>query len=325
MKSQILTAIEQFQIDTDLGLSSSPRYLRPKYFYDEEGSKIFQEIMNMPEYYLTDAEIEIFELNSNKIIEHISQTYDEILLLELGSGDGIKTEIFIRSCIESHLQLKYIPIDISSDILEELKAKFKINHPGIEIDARVGDYFQVLEVLKQDSEYKNVPKLVLFLGSNLGNFSNQETNQFIEHLKNILNPNDFFLLGFDLKKSPSVILPAYDDPKGITQRFNLNHLLRINRELNGTFDINKFDHHVSYDPLSGEVKSYLLANTNSTVVVGSIDKVFNFNKWDSIYMECSRKYSIPDMENLARDHGFQVVENYLDRNQYFCNSLWIRK
>jgi len=278
--------------------------------------------MHMPEYYLTDSEIEIFEIQSSKIVQEISASFQEIILLELGSGDGLKTDIFIKSCLEAHLKLKYIPIDISSDILEELKAKFTINHPGIEIDARVGDYFQVIEALNREPEYKNIPKLVLFLGSNVGNFSNQETNLLFEHLKNILEPNDFFLMGFDLKKNPNVILPAYNDLAGITRRFNFNHLLRINRELNGNFDIAKFYHHVSYDPISGEVKSYLLANTDCTVVIGSLDKIFSFRSWDSIHMECSRKYSIQDMDSIASNHGFQVIENYLDRNRYFCNSLW---
>jgi uncharacterized SAM-dependent methyltransferase len=269
--------------------------------------------------------MEIFKDKSSKMVHEISLSFQEILLIELGSGDGLKTDIFIKSCLDANLKLKYIPIDISSDILEELKEKFTIKHPDIEIDARVGDYFQVMEALKQEPEYQNLPKLVLFLGSNVGNFTNQETNLFIEHLKNILEPNDFFLMGFDLKKNPNIILPAYNDPAGITRRFNLNHLLRINKELNGNFDINKFEHHVSYDPISGEVKSYLLANTDCTVVLGSLDKTFSFHSWDSIYMECSRKYSIYDMDSIAKNHGFQVVENYLDRNRYFCNSLWRKK
>lgn len=325
MKSQILTASEQFQNDTDLGLSSTPRFLKPKYFYDEEGSKIFQEIMHMPEYYLTDSEIEIFENQSDSMVQEISKSFSEVLFVELGSGDGIKTDIFIRSCLNGNLQLKYMPIDISADILDELKSKFKINHPEVEIDARVGDYFQVMQSLKNEPEYSDIPKVVLFLGSNVGNFSNQETNQFIEHLKNILEPNDFFLIGFDLKKNPNIILPAYNDPSGITKRFNFNHLLRVNRELNGNFKLENFDHHVSYDPISGEVKSYLIANTECTVIIGSLEKTFTFNQWDSIYMECSRKYSIQDMVSIANNHRFQVIENYLDSNRFFCNSLWQKK
>ncbi len=317
MEQQLL--LSQLATDTLKGLSSNSKYLLSKYFYDDEGSRIFQDIMNMPEYYLTDCEHEIFASQKEEITQAICPEKKLFNLVELGSGDGLKTKILLKHMVEKGTNFQYTPVDISAKANLELVESLKIELPALKVEAKTGDYFRKLKNL---NGHPSIQKIILFLGSNIGNFSDQETAEFLGQLSAYSNVGDKVLIGLDLKKSPRVIMDAYNDPHGHTRRFNLNHLVRLNRELDADFDIQKFDQQTTYNPQSGEVKSFLISNTEQTVQIGALEKSFRFKKWEAIFMERSRKYDFQTIEKLASNHGFKVIRNFTDQRNYFVDSLW---
>lgn len=308
-----------FARDVDEGLSGHPKFLSSKYFYDENGGKIFQKIMNLPEYYLTDCEAEIFEENKNKIRRIFNDSTDESFnLLELGAGDGMKTKILLRHFLLRETQFTYIPIDIDEAANETLAKGLKKEFFNLDLKTISEDYFSALEKVRFDGR-RNI---MMFLGSNIGNFTNEEAGRFFRHLRELIKPNDLFLIGFDLKKDPRVILDAYDDKSGVTKEFNLNLLRRINRELGADFDIDKFDHFESYNPISGETKSYIISREEQKVRIKSLDRSYEFGEWEPIYTEVSMKYDTGDIDRIAYESGFEVVENLFDSKKYFASSIW---
>ena len=296
-----------------------PKYLLPKYFYDEKGSAIFQDIMKMPEYYLTACEMEIFDKQNKQICHSFLQTSSSFDLIELGSGDGLKTRILLNSLVKSDPGIRYIPVDISEDANKGLISKLALEIPGLSVEPLTGDFFR-LE--KQISETAGKRKVILFLGSNIGNFTDTELKDFLVLLAGTCSSGDRVLTGFDLKKSPQVIMKAYNDPYGHTRRFNLNHLVRLNRELEADFNTVNFEHHTTYNPVSGEVKSYLVSLKEQTVNFGSGGHSFSFGKWEPIFMERSRKFDFETIENLADHHGFKVLNHFTDSKNWFTDSLW---
>lgn len=319
MKQKVLHT--ELAKDTLKGLSSNPKYLLSKYFYDDAGSAIFQDIMNMPEYYLTDCEYEIFTNQKERITDAICDDTLGFNLVELGSGDGMKTKILLKHLVGKSINFQYTPIDISAKTNGELVKSLKSELPLINVVPKTGDYFHKLNKLNGQT---SIPKVILFLGSNIGNFSDDETDKFLNQLLAYTNSGDKLLIGFDMKKSPKIIMDAYNDPHGHTRRFNLNHLFRLNRELDADFDISKFEHHIIYDPESGDVKSFLTSKTKQIVHIGAIEQDFYFTQWESIFMELSRKFTLSTIEKLAEKSGFQVVQNFTDKRNYFVDSLWVK-
>lgn len=305
--------------DTLLGLTSRNKYLLPRYFYDDKGSKIFQDIMNMPEYYLTDCEFEIFNTQKSAILEALSESNKPFELVELGSGDGSKTKILLSYFLRQHTNFKYLPIDISAHANEVLKADLQQALPQLVLEPKTGDYFDVLEEIQfADTRLK----VILFLGANIGNFSPRESLEFLSKVARFSNVGDKLLIGFDLKKSPSVIMDAYDDPHGHTRNFNLNHLRRLNRELGANFDLNKFEHQTTYSPVTGAVKSFLVSKDNQMVELKKLNIQVRFSQWEPIFMELSQKYNLQDIEKIANESGFKVTRNFIDSRGYFVDSLW---
>ncbi|WP_159519652.1 L-histidine N(alpha)-methyltransferase [Sunxiuqinia indica] len=313
------TLISEIGTDTLNGLSASPKYLLSKYFYDDQGSSIFQDIMQMPEYYLTDCEFEIFSTHRKQITNAFKDGVQGFDLIELGSGDGLKTKVLLQFLMESSVSFRYIPIDISHKANVELVNSLKKELPLLNVSAQTGDYFQEVKKLNGHSGLR---KVILFLGSNIGNFSEEEIDLFFSQLSGLCHQGDRVLIGFDLKKSPDVIMNAYNDSHGHTEKFNLNHLLRLNKELNANFNPANFEHHTEYNPETGKVKSYLVSKTKQTVSVGDLDTDFHFNPWETIFMELSQKFDYQGIETLAQNHGFKVVENFTDNRNYFVDSLW---
>ena len=207
--------IEQFKRDVDAGLSAEQKSLPSKYFYDARGSELFVQIMNAPEYYLTNAEHEVFREQTKDIIAAFGVNGGYFELVELGAGDGTKTLELLRE-MEGGYNFDYMPIDISNDALIQLKERLKGEVPGVRVKPQHGMYFTVLEEIHKI----NKPMIVLFLGSNLGNMLDDRANAFIKQLSHAMNPGDMLLLGVDLKKSTEIVLPAYNDSKGITSAFN---------------------------------------------------------------------------------------------------------
>jgi dimethylhistidine N-methyltransferase len=241
METQVL--ISELATDTLNGLSANPKYLLSKYFYDDAGSMIFQDIMQMPEYYLTDCELEIFTTHRKLITEAFSEGVHAFDLIELGSGDGLKTKILLQFLVEKKVNFNYIPIDISHKANIDLVTSLKNELPQLNVSAKTGDYFQEVKKL---NGYSGLRKVFLFLGSNIGNFSDDEIDRFFSQLSNLCHKGDKLLIGFDLKKSPDVIMKAYNDSHGHTRRFNLNHMARINRELKADFNPDNFEHQAVY-------------------------------------------------------------------------------
>ncbi|KQR67361.1 L-histidine N(alpha)-methyltransferase [Pedobacter sp. Leaf176] len=319
MLSTEKTAISstQFLQETLEGLHAEPKRMYSKYFYDETGDQIFQQIMAMEEYYLTDAEMEIMKDQADGIADAISTDGTGFDLIELGAGDATKSIHLLRKLLEKKHDFKYYPIDISEHVIEELSAGLPVKLPLLNFQGLNGDYF---DMLRKACEISDRKKVVLFMGANIGNMSVGEAQQFCINLKDILSPEDILIIGFDLKKNPKQILDAYNDKSGITRSFNLNLLNRINRELNGTFDLDAFDHYASYDPETGSCKSYLISLKNQLVHID--DAEVSFSKDEYIYMEISQKYSLSEIEDLADSSGFKVVQYFSDRRQYFVDAVW---
>jgi dimethylhistidine N-methyltransferase len=319
MQSSPTPELTQFAEDVLAGLTSTPKALSSKYFYDDEGSRLFREIMKLPEYYLTGCEEEIFSTQTADIYRTFANGSRSFDIIELGAGDGTKTAILVKHFLTQGADIYYSPIDISQEALDALTAKFSAEFPSLNIDARNGDYFQILQSLKIGSGRR---KVLLFLGSNIGNFSRDEALVFFRQLRAVMNPDDLLFVGFDLQKDPHVIVPAYDDQAGVTAAFNLNLLKRINRELGGHFDPEKFSHYANYRPVEGSARSFLISREKQSVHIDALGRSFEFEQWEAVFMEISQKYSLRMIENLAAESGFEIKQNFFDSRNYYCDSLW---
>ncbi|MEO7978922.1 L-histidine N(alpha)-methyltransferase [Flavobacterium sp.] len=308
----------QFLKDVLDGLHQEPKHLQSKYFYDKKGDALFQEIMAMPEYYLTRCEMDVFQNKTNELASSIMEDTSPFDLVELGAGDASKSMHLLQHLKNAKADFKYMPIDISGNILSVLNEKIQENIPNLDITLLEGDYF---DMLKKTSKLSARRKVVLFLGSNIGNMELDEASGFCNKLRKNLNKGDIVLVGFDLKKDPKIILNAYNDPKGITASFNLNLLKRINNELKADFNLEQFEHFQNYDPLTGACRSYLVSLENQEVTIDG--QSFYFKNNEVIYMEVSQKFSITDMEEMAVNSGFKTVNTIYDSKEWFADTFWI--
>ncbi|MEB3225266.1 MAG: L-histidine N(alpha)-methyltransferase [Synechococcus sp.] len=315
--AQILS-LDRFSLDIHYGLSGNPKKLPCKYFYDTQGDLLFQKIMGLEEYYLTRCEREIFLTQKEHILNLFYGDRQPFTLVELGAGDGSKTKILLQYFLEKEVDFIYAPVDISINILSHLKETIHDALPRVDIMPIQGDYFHT-NFLDHDLSRR---KVLFFLGSNIGNLSREETDDFLDNIAQNLAEGDLFFIGFDLVKNPQVILDAYNDKQGVTRAFNLNLLERINRELDGNFNREKFLHYPVYNPLTGEAQSYLISTVSQTVTLKKIAQTYHFEPWEAIHMETSRKYSLKQIQQLALKHQFQVLHTFCDRHQYYVNSLW---
>jgi dimethylhistidine N-methyltransferase len=318
----ITEKVNQFAFDTLKGLTSKNKYLLPKYFYNDRGSRIFQKIMGMPEYYLTDSELSIFETQKNELCAALTKGTKAFQLIELGAGDGLKSKILLNTFSHGKHNFIYKPVDISRHVLQQLTNDLHKSMPELRVKEYVGDFFSLI---KNFASENGIPKVVLFLGSNIGNFSNDETDQFFQLLAGMMHTQDKVLLGFDLKKSPETIMNAYNDKHGFTREFNFNHLQRINHELGADFNTDNFMHHVTYDPITGETKSYLISKKRHSVSLPTFETEIEFVKWEPIFMELSKKYDIEEINSMAGKYGFFAGSHFLDDKKYFADSLWVKK
>lgn len=309
--------MNSFADDVLQGLTSTEKYLSSKYFYNTRGSKIFREIMAMPEYYLTDSEFEILTSQAGKIVDALgfNQTFG---IVELGAGDGKKTFELLEYLSVNNYPFYYMPIDISKAAIDNLTKKIKAKLPDIKIRPKVGDYFEILQAAKSEKE----PKLILFLGSNIGNYTEEKAKTLLCLIHKNLNAKDKLLIGFDLQKNPIAIQQAYYDKQGITKRFNLNLLRRINEELHADFKLEDFDFYSHYNPETGEVRSYLVSLKNQEVHFKKLDKTISFKKDELIWTELSKKYTVAQIESMAIETGFKVIDHFKDSKKYFTDSLW---
>ncbi len=311
----------RFALDILFGLSGAFKRLPSKYFYDEAGSELFSKITSLPEYYLTRCEREILEGHASDLAGILAdRPFD---LVELGPGDGHKTQTLLRSFESARLKFRYVPIDISESAIRGLVESLGDRFPSLEVQGLVSEYFTAIDWLGQ---LQDRMIFVLFSGSNIGNFSRAEAHVFLRTLWNGLNDGDRLLIGFDLKKDIELMLSAYNDSRGITRAFNLNLLKRINRELGGNFDIDRFRFYSTYDVFEGSMNSYLVSLAHQEVLIEAIGQVFSFEPWEPIQTEYSYKYLESDIERLAKNTGFEITHSFFDSRRYFTNSFWrVRK
>jgi dimethylhistidine N-methyltransferase len=309
--------LSTFAVDVLEGMQAKPKYLSSKYFYDEAGSRLFQQIMHIPEYYLTDCELEIFQDKGNSIIQAYGMNGQAFDLIELGAGDGLKTKVLLEKMWQLKKDFTYIPVDISATALNDLENNIRCSLPEINISVLKGDYFEMLSHWQHQK-----PKVLLFLGSNLGNFSMEQTRNFLSDLRNVLNKGDQLLLGLDLQKDPEVILQAYNDPHGLTAQFNLNLLARINKEMDADFRLELFEHKEVYNPDNGLAISYLISKEEQEVTLKLTNEIIRFTKGEGIFTEQSQKYSKTMIVEMAQQSGFEIVSWFYDKKNWFADVLW---
>lgn len=284
--------------------------------YDETGSRLFEAICELPEYYLTRAENEILEATAADLARRLPEIQT---LVELGSGSATKTEHLLRAFEADGRQLTYAPIDVSRSALEESVARLETRHPELRIVPAVAEYDAGLgEIHALGLE----PMLTLWLGSSIGNLRRPAAADFLSRLRARMAPDDRLLVGIDLRKDRAVLEAAYDDAQGVTARFDLNLLTRINRELDADFDLERFRHRVHYDAPSGSVQSFLESLCDQRVRVGGLDLEVRFRAGERIHTEDSHKYSLEEIDALAAEAGLSVEGRELDRAGAYSLNLF---
>ncbi|MCX2479919.1 L-histidine N(alpha)-methyltransferase [Pedobacter sp. MC2016-15] len=309
--------MNQFLQEVLHDLSQTPKTLNSKYFYDGKGDKLFQEIMDCPEYYPTNCEMEIFREHTKDLAVTLKNGFNTFDLVEMGAGDATKSSFLLKELVDMKADFTYMPIDISSAMIAHLEESLPEKIEGLKIEGLNGEYFQMLEKANQISSRK---KVVMLLGGNIGNETPENAVEFCRKIRSCLQEGDLVLVGFDLKKNPRTILAAYNDAAGFTRDFNLNLLHRINNELEGNFDTEQFEHYPTYDPASGACKSYLISRINQEVTISG--QKFLFKENEIIDMEISQKYSLEETETMASHTGFKTVTHFLDHKKWFVDTVW---
>lgn len=298
-----------FSEDVRAGLTNARKYLLPKYFYDERGSMLFEKICNTKEYYPTRTETEILKNMSGEISE---RNKDKDLLVELGSGSSVKTNMILSSFLETRKSLNYTPIDVSKILIESSK-KLTQRFENLYIKGIISFYEEGMDFF---SSMDKSPKLILFLGSSIGNFSKYEAVNFLKMLSGNMNKEDRLIIGFDMLKDKEILESAYNDACGITAEFNLNLLHRINRELGGNFDAKKFRHEALFNEGKSRIEMYLVSQEKLSVNIDACYTV-DFEKGEKIHTENSYKYSREMINELAEDSGLEFSDYYSDRKNFF--------
>ena len=324
MKNRNTTTVVRTPFEKEVyeGLTAFPKYLSSKFFYDKKGDALFQKIMGLPEYYLTRCETEIFELHKQKLAEDFDGKKQGFDLIELGAGDGKKTKILLQELLNTERDFTYKPIDISQNALDGLARSLEKEFPKIKVSPERGEYFEVLKSLKTASDRK---KVIMVLGSNIGNLLHPRAIEFLQQLCDALHEQDVLFIGFDQKKNPQTVLDAYNDSQGVTAAFNKNILTRINQELAGDFNLEAFKHWEVYDPETGTAKSYLVSKHQQTVTIDRLGLKIDFAPWESVHTEISQKYDDAIVSWLAAESGLEIVRSFADSQAYYKNYLFKKK
>jgi dimethylhistidine N-methyltransferase len=312
-----LTFIREFAHDVSAGLSAEQKQLQPKYFYDRKGSELFEEICRQPEYYLTRAEASILKTYS----PYIARVYGSIpsAIIELGSGSSAKTRILLQEFVKVQQRLYYFPIDISHSALQRALMALSDHLPAIKITGLSADYIGGIAKAGQliAGEQISARMIVLFLGSSIGNFEPGEAESFLGIIAEKLSPGDLVLVGFDLHKNERVLNAAYNDSAGITARFNLNILDRINRELGGEFETRHFRHFAFYNKNEKRIEMHLMSTCRQNVYIREAGRTFDFDRGETIHTENSYKYTVRQIGQMAKQCGLKVERHFFDQNRMF--------
>jgi len=295
-------------------LNRDSKFINPKFFYDKKGSDLFEKICSLPEYYPTRTEISILKKLQTKLSLFLDDSFQ---LVELGSGASVKTRLILDIFTKFQAKIEYFPIDIS-EILTESSEQLLKDYDGLHITGIIDTYEGGLKFLKN---YNNKKNLILFLGSSFGNFTPTEGHKFLQTIYSVMKPDDMFLIGLDLVKDKQILESAYNDSKGITTKFNLNVLSRINDELDADFNLNNFSHYSIYNTKHQRIEMYLKSLMNQSVVISKSNFLLNLAKDELIHTEHSHKYRLDQIYNLLNGVGFKIKHTWLDDHDYFSLTL----
>lgn len=293
-------------------LTASVKSLPCKYFYDPAGMALFEQICDLPEYYLTRVETAILKDQADRII---ALCPSGLTLVELGSGSSQKIRCLIEPCLARQKELAYYAIDISSGSLENGVRQLLDEYAQLRVVGLVGEFVDGLAYL---ATHVSGPRLVTFMGSTIGNFTEEEIARFFTFLRHSLKPQDRLLLGVDLFKDPAVLEAAYDDSQGITAKFNLNILARLNRELSADFDLAAFRHQAIFNHERSRIEMHLVSVRDQRVSLGDLGLDIEFRRGETIHTENCYKYPRERMESLLADHGFEILCRFSDPQDRFC-------
>jgi dimethylhistidine N-methyltransferase len=292
--------------------------LPPQLFYDAAGSQLYELITELPEYYLTRAEREILDKHADAIVARASERAKGALrVVELGAGTASKTEALLRAVLRRQPSCLYVPIDVSPAAIEEAERRLHTNLPAVRVRPLVMTHHQALRSLCDVEP----PQLVLFIGSSVGNLEDDQASALLLGLREALGPQASLLLGTDLRKSADVLLPAYDDAAGVTAAFNKNLLVRINRELGGHFDLDRFRHVARWNDAESRIEMHLASTVRHEVDIEQLDLRVRFDAGETIHTESSIKYSLPRVERLLVAGGFRLDTTFYDGERRFAVHL----
>lgn len=296
--------------DVARGLRSSPKFLPPWLFYDARGSELFEEITHLPEYYLTRTETAILEENAEEICRLAGSN---VTVVELGAGTATKTRILLRELLRRQLRVTYVPVDVSRAALEAAHKSINAELPHVVLHPIVADY------TTESVNLSGRPgrKLLLYLGSSIGNFERDAAVALLARARRGLSKGDALLLGADRVKAASVLVPAYDDARGVTAEFNKNVLGRINRELGGHFHLERFTHVAEWNRTASRIEIYLESACEQSVRIDSLALTFRFHRGERIHTENSYKYTDDSVLRLLAEAGFTLERTFSDEQGWF--------
>lgn len=302
-----------FAADVRRGLTSTPRQLHPRYFYDALGSALFTAICELPEYYVTRAEREILDRHAGDI-SRATGPVDRVI--ELGSGNSDKTRILIEALLSLQPNLLYQPIDVDASVLEANARTLRTQYPSLAVEPLCADYSEIGQLGTSSGR-----TLVLFLGSSIGNLDHASSTTLLREIRRVLTPHDAVLIGFDLEKSKEIIEPAYNDALGVTAAFNLNLLARINRELGGTFDLARFSHRAFLNEYESRIEMHLVSREAQRVRIEGSGLDIELAEGETIHTEDSYKYSTAAIDALTAAAGLRMDHRWTDSRGWFTDVL----
>ncbi|WP_169973658.1 L-histidine N(alpha)-methyltransferase [Tautonia rosea] len=316
VKPSELFESETLQATVKRGLTHQPKYLLCRFIYDAIGSELFEQICDQPEYYLTRTEDAILRDHADDMVDGWAQAP---IMIELGSGSSTKTRRLIEAALDRYESLHYVPIDISETILEESARNLIRDYSSLKVTGIASDYDTALRVV---ADRMKGPKLLVFLGSSLGNFDDGDAVRLLQRIQGTLSTDDRFLFGTDLVKDAKVLEAAYDDSAGVTARFGKNILTRINRELGGNFDLNQFRYEARFSPEHHRVEMRLISEQEQIVTIPGVDLTVSFSAGESIHIENSHKYTPTILDQFAKQSGFVEERSWTDPDQFFRVQRW---
>ena len=301
------------------GLSRERKRLPSWLIFDDRGSEIFEEIVGLENYHPAICEFEIFRTHKQTIADIISD--ESLQIIDLGSGDARKSKVLLEHLVNNKIQIHYIPIDISAGAVKNLVASLqsKFQNTSLAVTGIAGEYFQGLKAVPREQFKRN---FVFFLGSTIGNQDFPNAGKFLRQLCSSLDEGDYVMIGFDLMKNPKFLYRAYNDPEGVFQKFNLHLLDRINQELGADFVKQKYVQEGHYNEQSHAVESHVYSIEDQIVRIPRLGKEFHFRAWEGMQTEHSYKYTISEIEALAQNNGFDIVEHLFDSKKFYVDSIW---